>query len=120
MDINLEEYQRERTVYYKVLIALLLLTAVTLIQPYIFRAGTLTVQMGIAVVKAWLILMYYMHLKGEKLISVMIVFTLGLVIVFFTITIGVDVKDFQFRSESYITAPEHTGGAAHSVAPAHH
>jgi len=120
MDINAEEYQKERTIYYKVLIALLILTAITLVQPYIFRTGTLTIQMGIAVVKAWLILMYYMHLKGEKLISVMVVFTLALVIVFFTITVGVDVEDFQFKSESYITSPEHTGGAANVATSAHH
>ncbi len=72
-------YKEEKGLYYKVLIGLLLLTAVTFIQPYVFHAGTFTAQMLIAVVKAWLILMYYMHLKGEKLIATMGLFSMFLV-----------------------------------------
>ena len=120
MDTNSTiNYSEDRRRYYKILIALLLLTAVTLIQPYIFHAGTFTAQMAIAVVKAWLIVMYWMHLKGDKLISAMAIFSMALVFVFFVIVIGVDVTNFQFGAESHITAPEHTGGAAHAAA-AHH
>lgn len=112
-------YKEERARYYKVLIGLLLLTTVTFVQPYIFHAGTFSAQMLIAVVKAWLILMYYMHLKGEKLIGAMVIFALLLVLVFFVIVIGVDVTNFQYGAESYITAPAQTG-AEHMTAPAHH
>ena|SRR5665648_107158 len=103
MDTN--TYQSQRGLYYKILIGLLLLTTVTFIQPHMFMTGsTFMAQMAIAVVKAWLIVMYYMHLKGEKLIGAMILFALALVLVFFII-IGIDVANFQFGAESHITAP---------------
>ena len=98
------QYQRERKVYFKILIGLLLLTALTFVQPFIYQAGTFASQMLIAVIKAWLILMYYMHLKGEKLIGSMTIFALSLVTVFFIIVIAVDVTHFQFAGESYITS----------------
>lgn len=105
MDTNTRvNYDNEKGLYFKVLIGLLLLTAVTFIQPYIFHAGTFTAQMLVAVIKAWLIVMYYMHLKGEKLIGVMVLFSMFLVFIFFMIVIGVDVVNFQFLSESHITA----------------
>ena len=104
---NTINYKEERVRYYKVLIGLLLLTALTFVQPYIFHAGTFIAQMGIAVVKAWLIIMYYMHLKGDKLIGAMGVFSLALVSVFFIIVIAIDVTHFQFGSESYITSAPH-------------
>lgn len=100
-------YQVERKRYYKVLIGLLLLTTLTFVQPYLFHAGTFTAQMAIAVTKAWLIVMYYMHLKGEKLIGTMAMFSMSLVFVFFVIVIGVDVTNFQFSAESYITSAPH-------------
>ena len=97
-------YQTEKKRYYSVLFGLLFLTALTFIQPYVFQAGTFTAQMFIAVIKAWLILMYYMHLKGEKLIGSMTMFSMALVLVFFIIVVAVDVTHFQFAGESYITS----------------
>ena len=106
MDTNTVNYQEEKKVYYKVLVGLLLLTAVTFIQPHMFMThSTFLAQMLIAVVKAYLIVIYYMHLKGEKLISAMVWFSLFLVTVFFVIVIGIDVPNFQFGAESHITAP---------------
>ena len=67
--------------------------------------ATFLAQMVIAVAKAWLIVIYYMHLKGENLIGAMVIFSLALVLVFFIIVIGVDVANFQFGAESHITAP---------------
>jgi len=114
------DYKAERANYYKVLIGLLLLTAVTFIQPHMFmQHATFTAQMIIAVIKAWLIVMYYMHLKGDKLVGAMVWFTLFLVAVFFIIVIAVDVTNFQFGSESYITSSHQLSGAEHS-APSHH
>ena len=106
MDTNTVNYNEEKGLYYKVLLGLLLLTAVTFIQPHMFMTGsTFVAQMLIAVVKAYLIVIYYMHLKGEKLIIGMVWFTLSLVIVFFIIVIGIDVANFQYGAESHITAP---------------
>jgi len=121
VDTKTVNYQEEKKVYYKVLIGLLLLTAVTFIQPHMFMTGsTFLAQMLIAVAKAWLILMFYMHLKGEKLITAMVWFSLALVLVFFIIVIGIDVSNFQYGAESPITAAaEHSAGAA-SAAPAAH
>ena len=106
MDTNTVNYQEERKVYYKVLVGLLLLTAVTFIQPHLFMTeSTFLAQMLIAVVKAYLIVMFYMHLKGEKLIIAMVGYVVfpspGRLI----IVIGIDVVNFQYGAESHITAP---------------
>ena len=107
MDTNTVNYNEEKKVYYKVLLGLLLLTAVTFVQPHLFMThSTFLAQMLIAVVKAYLILIYYMHLKGEKLITAMVWFALFLVTVFFVIVIGIDVPNFQYEAESHITAPQ--------------
>lgn len=101
---NEVNYEVERGTYYKVLVGLLVLTAITFVQPGMFMTeSTFAAQMIIGVAKAWLILIYYMHLKGEKLIGAMVWFTLFLVAVFFIITIGIDVANIQFFSESHIS-----------------
>ncbi|MDQ7085943.1 MAG: cytochrome C oxidase subunit IV family protein [Sulfurovum sp.] len=106
MDTNIIDYKKERANYYKVLLGLLLLTAVTFIQPHLFMTeSTFLAQMLIAVVKAWLIIMFYMHLKGERLITWMAGFSLFIVLTFFSIVIGVDVQKFQYTDENYITQP---------------
>ncbi len=102
-----KQYEIERKFYYKVLFGLLFMTALTFIQPHIYVAGTFISQMVIAVIKAWMIIMFYMHLKGDKLIGAMGVFALALVLVFFIIVIAVDVTNFQFGAESYITSAPH-------------
>ena len=108
MDNKIIDYEKERKAYFKILIALLVLTAITFIQPHIYTANTFASQMFIAVIKAWLIVMYYMHLKGEKLIGAMVIFALFLVSFFFIIIIGIDVPNFQYGAENYIlTAPHH-------------
>ena len=128
MDTNTIDYARERAGYYKILVGLLLLTAVTFIQPHLFMTeSTFAAQMLIAVIKAWLILMFYMHLKGEKLIIWMTGFSLFIVFTFFSIIIGVDVPNFQFKDENHITASStamHVAGhdtheTAHSAHSAH-
>jgi len=117
-----EEYKR----YWLVLVGLLLLTALTLIQPTMFMENaTFAVQMLIGVVKAWLILMYYMHLKGEKEIIMFTYFSMFIVLTFFVIVIGIDVANFQYGDLSHIisgdeaAAASQTHGAAHAE-PAHH
>ena len=117
MATNTIDYKRERATYYKVLVGLLLLTAVTFVQPGLFMThSTFLAQMVIAVIKAWLIVMYYMHLKGEKLIGATVIFALFLVTVFFIIVIGIDIPNFQFGSESHITSQvaDHAANTAHA------
>lgn len=105
MDTNTLDYAKERSTYYKILIGLLVLTAVTFVQPHMFMTeSTFLAQMLIAVAKAWLIVMYYMHLKGETLIIWMTGFSLFIVFTFFAIVIGVDVQLFQFQDVSHITS----------------
>jgi len=105
VDTNTIDYKKERARYYKVLVGLLLLTAVTFIQPHMFMTeSNFLAQMLIAILKAWLIVMYYMHLKGEKLIIWMVWFALSIVLVFFIIVIGIDVANFNNVSENYITS----------------
>jgi len=114
-------YEEDKAIYYKVLVGLLLLTAVTFVQPGLFMTeSTFLAQMLIAVAKAWLIVIYYMHLKGEKLISAMVWFSLALVTVFFIIVIGIDVQHFQFASESPITEAATTITEAGHTASAEH
>jgi len=119
-------YKAEQAGYYKVLIGLLVLTAITFVQPGLFLEHyTFSAQMIIGTIKAWLILMYYMHLKGEKEIITFGIFSLFIVLVFFVIVIGFDVANFQYTDLSHITsgdtaaAVSETHGAAHSE-PVHH
>lgn len=96
-------YEEERAGYYKILVGLLVLTAVTLIQPSMFLTDTtFGVQIFIGVIKAWMIVMYYMHMKGEKLIGASVIFAMSLVAFFFVIVI-IDVNNFQYTDASHIT-----------------
>ncbi|MFA6188615.1 MAG: cytochrome C oxidase subunit IV family protein [Sulfuricurvum sp.] len=99
------DYKAEKGGYYKVLFGLLALTALTFIQPSMFLTHyTFGMQMLIGTVKAWIILMYYMHLKGEVLIGWTVIFAVFLVIFFFAIVM-IDVNNFQFADVSHITSP---------------
>jgi caa(3)-type oxidase subunit IV len=99
------DYKKERSGYYKVLFGLLALTALTFIQPTMFLPDmTFGLQLLIGTVKAWIILMYYMHLKGEVLIGWTVIFAIFLVAFFFAIVM-VDVNYFQFADVSHITSP---------------
>ena len=110
MDTN-STYETERAGDYKVLVGLLILTAVTLIQPSMFLTDyTFGTQLLIGAVKAWMILMYYMHLKGEKLIGATVIFACFLV-TFFFIIVMIDVNNFQYGDVSHITSQITSAGA---------
>ncbi|HQS67356.1 MAG TPA: cytochrome C oxidase subunit IV family protein [Sulfuricurvum sp.] len=99
------DYQAEKGIYYKVLFGLLALTALTFIQPEMFLTQyTFGMQMLIGTVKAWIILMYYMHLKGEVLIGWTVIFAVFIVVFFFSIVM-IDVSNFQYADVSHITSP---------------
>jgi len=107
-------YAEERNGYIKILVGLLLLTAVTFIQPHMFLTDmNLGVQMFIGLVKAYLILAYYMHLKGETQIIWFGGFSLFIVLIFFIIVIGFDVANFQYMDESHITQQMDAPAASH-------
>ncbi|MBT5935280.1 cytochrome C oxidase subunit IV family protein [Sulfurimonas sp.] len=113
------DYQAEKGGYYKVLIGLLILTAVTFIQPSMFLTHDIfAVQMFIGLVKAIIILFYYMHLKGETLIGWMVSFSVFIVVFFFTVVIY-DVQNFQYTDESHISS-EITSGGSHKAAHSSH
>lgn len=89
--------------YYKILAGLLILTAITFVQPTMFLTeSTVGAQLLIAAIKAWLIVMFYMHLKGEKLIGSLVLGTL-FIVAFFFLVVGIDVTSFQYADMSTIT-----------------
>ena len=133
------DYQAEKGGYYKVLVGLLILTTITFIQPSMFLTNdTFVVQLFIGLLKAIIILFYYMHLKGETLIGWTVSFSVFIVVFFFSVVIY-DVQNFQFKDESHITnieesagsptaghhsthseTSEHTSGASHESAHSEH
>jgi len=102
----LTNYKTLKAGYYKVLIGLLVLTTVTFVQPHMFLTGHIfATQIFIGLAKAWIILMYYMHLKGEVLIGKTVIFSVALVTFFFLVVV-IDVEHFQFKDASYIASHE--------------
>jgi len=111
------DYQAEKGGYYKVLIGLLILTTITFIQPSMFLTdATFVVQLLIGLIKAIIILFYYMHLKGETLIGWTVSFAVFIVLFFFSIVIY-DVNNFQYVDESHISS---TATSAGSPTAGHH
>ena len=93
--------ENSASIYFKIFIALLLLTILTLIQPYIIPSnlyGTVIVQMALALVKTILIVAYYMHLKYEsKLFKMIVLIAVVTLSIFFIIT----ATDAIFRNETF-------------------
>lgn len=87
--------------YLKVFFALIGLTVLTLLQPYIISGTigeTVAMQLFIATIKAVLIGSYYMHLKYEApLFRWLVYFALIVLAIFFVIT----ASDAVFRNETY-------------------
>jgi|GEM_PF-915044 len=75
--------------YVSVFFLLIVLTALTLLQPMLIDlalAPTLIVQMGLATVKAFLIVAYYMHIKSEsKLLKTLIYSSLVVLVIIYVI-----------------------------------
>ncbi|PLY06098.1 MAG: hypothetical protein C0625_10735 [Arcobacter sp.] len=87
--------------YLKIFFALLALTLLTFLQPYIINESlhsTVSIQMFIALVKTFLIVAYYMHLKYETVLFKMIVLVAVVTLcIFFIIT----ATDAIFRNETF-------------------
>ena len=76
--------------YFKVLLGLIVLTLLTLGQPFVIPstiAGTMTIQLIIAFLKSFLIVAFYMHLKYESLITIAFVkFAIAILLIMFGLT----------------------------------
>lgn len=101
MDTNINTEHINVEIYYKVFFALLGLTVLTFLQPFIIGSNihiTVSLQMFIAILKTVLIVAYYMHLKYEsKLFKMIVLIALVTLSIFFIITS----TDAIFRNESY-------------------
>lgn len=68
----------KESTYINIFLLLIALTIVTLSQPVLINLSlvpTLYVQMFIAFFKAFLIIAYYMHIKGSSILFRMVIFT---------------------------------------------
>jgi len=87
--------------YLKVFLALLALTLLTFLQPFIININlhtTVSIQIFLAVIKTILIVAYYMHLKYEsKLFKGIVLMAVLTLVIFFVIT----ATDAIFRNESF-------------------
>jgi len=83
------------TLYAKILIGLLILTFVTIAVTYIdLKALTVIVAMGIACVKAFIVLTYFMHLKYDG--KMLRFFVAGVFIIYFLVIL-ITFFDYLFR-----------------------
>lgn len=98
---TLATHNKNASMYLKIFLALIVLTIVTLLQPYILPAqihATVSIQMFLALLKTFLIVAYYMHLKYESRLFKMIVLVAVITLcIFFIIT----ATDAIFRNESF-------------------
>lgn len=87
--------------YIKIFIALVILTALTFLQPFILPSSlheTVVMQIFIACIKTILIVSYYMHLKYETaLFRYIVLFAVVTLSIFFIIT----ATDAIFRNETF-------------------
>lgn len=85
-----------RRVLFRVLAALLVLTYITVaVTSFDFGRFNLWIAMGVAVVKAALVVMFFMHLKYDKPFNGMIlIVSLALVALFIVIALG-DTREYQ-------------------------
>jgi len=102
MDTDIKTEHLNTRIYNKVFLALLALTILTFLQPFILGGSnihiTVSLQMFIAILKTVLIVAYYMHLKYEsKLFKIIVLVALVTLSIFFIITS----TDAIFRNESY-------------------
>jgi len=115
------EYKAENAVdgskYAKGIIWLIVLTAVTLIQPSMLPlsvSGTVSAQLLIAVIKAAIIIGTYMHFSAVPAYLKNFIYTVVGMIVYMFIMVNMD---NQNRDLSALTAPKAT---TQQHAPAHH
>jgi len=96
-----ETHDINASLYYKIFLALVALTILTILQPYIISdslQATVSIQMFLALVKTFFIVAYYMHLKYEsRLFKMIVIVAVVTLCIFFIIT----ATDAIFRNESF-------------------
>lgn len=86
----MSEHIVSKKVYYTIFMALMLLTILTVMVAFVdLGALNLPVAIAIAIVKATLVFLYFMHVKyGSKLVKIGIVAALFTLMVMFSITLS--------------------------------
>ena len=99
------EIKLDYSMYIKVFALLIGLTILTIAQPLLFHsdslAMTLSVQLAIAFVKAFLIVAYYMHLKMEHKIFTGFFFFMLLIFVVIYLIMAIDLFYREFGNDAY-------------------
>ncbi len=89
------------SLYYRIFLALLALTILTFLQPFIISESlysTVSIQMFLALIKTFFIVAYYMHLKYESMLfKVIVLVAVVTLCIFFIIT----ATDAIFRNETF-------------------
>lgn len=98
---NIIAHEMTAQKYIKIFIALIILTALTFLQPFILPSNvsnTVLMQLFISCLKTILIVSYYMHLKYETaLFRYIVLFAVVTLSIFFIIT----ATDAIFRNETF-------------------
>lgn len=98
---NIVAHEMTAQKYIKIFIALIILTALTFLQPFIIPSNvsnTVLMQLFISCLKTVLIVSYYMHLKYETaLFRYIVLFAVVTLSIFFIIT----ATDAIFRNETF-------------------
>jgi len=119
--------EAHHTNYVKVWGILLVLLAISLIGPELgIRVVTLLTAFGIALVKAYIVAKYFMHLNIERRFVVqLLTVCLGLMVLFFLATApdvmkhwGMNWRNDSAKNANIPEAPHHEAGG-HEAAPAH-
>lgn len=96
-----QSHEIDAKLYYKIFLMLLALTTLTFLQPFIISeslSSTVSIQMFLALIKTFLIVAYYMHLKYESnLFKVIVLLAVVTLSIFFIIT----ATDAIFRNETF-------------------
>lgn len=94
-----DEHAHGASFYVKIWGILLVLLVISIIGPELgIRIVTLITAFGIAVVKAWMVAAYFMHLKGEKKFVHYMLYTMLIFMALLTAGIMVDINKPQGRN----------------------
>lgn len=115
-------HEHGSAVYTRTLIALLLLTGLTIAVSYIdFGAGNVVMALLIATIKASLVALFFMHLKSDKPVNAIIACAgflfLGIFLMFCVIDFSSRENLQPVNAAPLIQAPAAAGAAAAPAAP---
>jgi cytochrome c oxidase subunit 4 len=100
-----------RSVYYAIFAALIVLTAITVAVSFVpLGALNFPVAIAIAITKATLVVLFFMHVKYSSRLTKMIV---GMALFFLMTMFGLTMTDYLSRS--WFTSPRGTAGAGTQI-----